>query len=72
MTTLRVGEKICVRYVDGFSYIVHVQVIAICAFDEFIGRVEAIFADGGGEINAGEILRLKGQEKIFKISNIIT
>ena len=63
---MNVGEKIRVRYEDGFKYTLEVKVTALCPSNEFIGRVERVFAVGDGEIEGGDILALKGQEKAFK------
>jgi hypothetical protein len=69
MTGLDVGEKVKVRYVDisKDTYTLDVEVTKICPFNEFIGRVERVFAYGDGEITGGNILdELKGQERTFK------
>jgi hypothetical protein len=65
-----VGDKVKVRYMDGFSYTLDVQVTAICGGDEFAARVERIFSDGG-EITGGDILRLIGQEMAFANRDIV-
>ena len=68
---LTIGQKVKVRYIDQFSYTLHVEVTAICAFNEFIGRVESVFATNGTEITGGEILKLCGKELTLKNSDII-
>jgi hypothetical protein len=68
---MNVGEKIRVRYEDGFKYILEVKVTALCPSNEFIGRVERVFAVGDAEIEGGEILALKGQERAFKTEDIV-
>jgi hypothetical protein len=68
---MNVGEKIRVRYEDGFKYTLEVKVTALCPSNEFIGRVERVFAVGDGEIEGGDILALKGQEKAFKKEDIV-
>ncbi len=72
MTGLAAGEKVKVRHEDGRKYTLDVEVTAICSVDEFIGRVERVFAAGDGEITGGCILdELKGKEKTFKNDDII-
>ncbi len=77
MTKLAVGEKVDVRHKDQMRYILRVQVTAISLANEFIGRVDEIFADprdgsGSGEICLGaDILKLKGKEMNFSIAAII-
>jgi hypothetical protein len=74
MTRHRIGEKVKVRYTDGrFEYTLDVEVVNICNPDEFMGRVERVFAanpDKGGEITGGHVQELVGQEKIFKSLDI--
>jgi hypothetical protein len=43
MAKVEAGEKVKVRHNDGFTYTLDVEVTAICAFNEFVGRVERIF-----------------------------
>ena len=77
MTAPTVGEKIKVRHVnDQRQYTLDVEVTAILTPDEFVGRIERVFAadvERGevGEITGGCILALKGQEKEFKNENIV-
>ncbi len=71
MIGLDVGKKIRVRYEDAFKYTLEVKVTALCPSNEFIGRVERVFAVGDGEIEGGEILALKGQERVFKTEDIV-
>jgi hypothetical protein len=77
MTGLNVGEKVNVRCEDGLKYVLVVEVTAICSDNEFIGRVERVFADrsqepGGGEIMKGShVLAVIGQEKTFKNEDIV-
>ena len=71
MTGLNVGDKVKVRYADGIlEYTLDVEVTKIYLPNEFLGRVERVFAaDGpgkGSEITGGEILRFIGKEKTFK------
>ena len=68
---MNVGEKIRVRYEDAFKYTLEVKVTALCPSNEFIGRVERVFAVGDAEIEGGEILALKGQERAFKTEDIV-
>jgi len=70
MTALELGEKVKVRHEDVFKYILEVEVTAICPDNEFIGRVERIFSDGG-EITGGNILALKGNERKFRNDDIL-
>ena len=69
MAELQLGEKVKVRYTDQFDYTLDVVVIAICEFDEFIGRVERVFAcpskfDAGGEVLGSNMRReLEGSGK---------
>ena len=67
----KIREIVKVRHIDLYTYILHVEVTAICEFNEFIGRIDNIFAEGAGEISGGEILKLKGQQKTFKNSDVI-
>ena len=70
MTSLRIGEKVKIRYTDSdFEYTLDVEVVNICEPDEFIGCVERVFAanpDKGSEIVGGNVRELIGQEKTFK------
>jgi hypothetical protein len=70
MAKVEVGEKVKVCHNDDFTYTLDVEVTAICPFNEFIGRVERIFSDGG-EMTGGNILALKGQEKKFGNDDIL-
>jgi hypothetical protein len=78
MTGPQLGEKVKVRYTDQFDYTLEVEVIAICEFDKFIGRVERVFAcasefDVGGEILESNTRRdLEGRERQFKKADVIT
>ena len=72
MTRLAVGEKVKVPYKDGHKYTLEVEVTAICPSNEFIGRIERVFAAGDGEVTGGDILAVKGQEKKFRNENIIS
>ena len=65
------GKKIRVRYEDAFKYTLEAKVTALCPSNEFIGRVERVFAVGDSEIEGGDILALKGQEKAFKKEDIV-
>jgi hypothetical protein len=74
-----VGEKVKVRYMEGrppveSKYTLDVEVMAICSSHEFKGRIERVFAANGlgapGEITGGDLLKLKGQEKTFKVADI--
>jgi hypothetical protein len=79
MASLRLGERVKVRYVEQFPYKFEVTVIAICPPDKFTGRVEHItpidIGDGASDTSAfipgNEILRFNGQQMIFNISDII-
>jgi hypothetical protein len=71
MTRLAVGEKVKVPYKDGHEYTLEVEVTAICPSDEFIGRIEIVFAAGDGEVTRGDILDLKGQKMTFKNEDIV-
>lgn len=68
-----VGEKVGVSYSDksGSPYVLHVEVLEIAARDQFIGRVESIFAKGIGEVSGGDILALKGQKAAFGTCDLI-
>ena len=55
MTKLAVGEKVDVRHKDQISYIFRVQVTAIPLPNEFIGRVDEIFADPRDGSGSGAI-----------------
>jgi hypothetical protein len=70
MAKVEAGEKVKVRHNNDFTYTLDVEVTAICPFNEFIGRVERIFSDGG-EMTGGNILALKGQEKKFRNDDIL-
>jgi len=65
-----VGDKIKVRYTDGFTYTLDVQVTAICEGNQFTARVERVFS-GGGEITGGDILARIGQEMTFANDDIV-
>ena len=71
MPTLTVGCMVKVRHVDQFSYTLDVEVTAIGDRDEFIGRIQRIFATDDGEICGGDILRLKGQDKVFRKTDVV-
>jgi len=72
MTQLRVGQRTKVRHEDGgFKYTLDVEVRQICSSDEFIGRVESVFAAGDGEITGGSILDLKGQDVRCRNADIV-
>ena len=73
MTGPSVGEKVKVRYGDGWKFTLDVEVTTISPPDEFIGRVEIIFEKGLAQmITGGELYdRLIGQEKTFKNEDII-
>jgi hypothetical protein len=66
-----IGQNIKVRYMDQLPYTLHVEVTAICAFNEFIGLINHILAVGGAEVTGGEILKLRGQQLTMKNSDII-
>ena len=71
MTSLAVGEKVKVPYKDGHKYTLEVEVTAICPSNEFIGRIERVFAAGDGEVTGGDVLDLKGQKMTFKNGDIL-
>jgi hypothetical protein len=73
MTAPLVGEKVRVSYADksGSPYVLHVEVLEITASDQFIGRIESIFAKGIGEVTGGDILALKGQKATFGVGDLI-
>lgn len=76
MTALAVGGKVRVHHEDGFKYILHVEVTKICPPNEFMGRVESVFANSPerghvGEIDKGDILTLRGQEMTFQNADVV-
>jgi hypothetical protein len=66
-----IGQKLKVRYVDTYKYLLHVEVIEIDRSGGFIGRVDHVFADGIGEITGGDVLKLRGQRMAFKSSDTV-
>lgn len=76
MTALAVGWKVRVHHQDGFKYIFHVEVTTICSPNEFMGRVENVFANSPemghvGEIDRGDILTLRGQVITFQNADVV-
>ena len=70
-TALAAGEKVKVRYGDGWKYTLDVEVTAICSPVEFIGRIEGITSDRA-EVTGGKTFdELMGQKKKFKNEDII-
>ena len=73
MTELLIGGKVKVSYANkgGFPYVLHVEVLETAENNQFIGRVESIFARGSGEVTGGNILGLKGQKMTFSADDLI-
>jgi hypothetical protein len=71
---VHVGQEVKVRHEHrGFKYTLDVTVTAISSPDTFIGRIEAVFDPGVGEVVEGEVLRdLKGREATFRNEDIIS
>ena len=71
VTAPQVGKKVKVLYTDQLRYILQVEVTVASRPNEFTGRIEAIFAEGNGEITGGDVLKWKGQEMTFGNAAIV-
>jgi hypothetical protein len=71
MSVLKIGDKVLVRYQDGeLPYLLDVAVTEVFSFNDFAGRIEAIYSCWGdlGEVTAGEIVQKLKAEPI-KLKN---
>jgi hypothetical protein len=71
MAAPSVGQHLRVRYIDGYRYVLHVEVTEPGQSDEFVGRIDGVFAEGDGEVSGGSVRKLLGQEMTFKASDIV-
>ena len=64
MSKISVGNVVKIKYISQLVYILKVEIISIDSPEEFVGRVEEVFAQNFGEVTRGNILGLK--DKVIK------